>query len=149
MGDDREFCHVMMAADEPHRPLELLARSFGATEHAVLLGAGGHLRISVRAAKAQEVETPDMKPGIGQLIPPRAAIEAMGNRQRRREGAAMNVKHDLRCTRLLRGRRQIAQKQAQPFQMARDMEKFFPRVELRRRQRHETYQASWRKLTKQ
>ena len=40
-------CYAMMVADETYGPFDLLARRFGATEHGVMLGRFGHLRIGV------------------------------------------------------------------------------------------------------
>ena len=49
-----------------------------------------------------EVETPNVETGVGQLISPGVAVETMGDRQGRREGAAVDVKHDLRRVRVER-----------------------------------------------
>src|ERR1700722_7702063 len=47
MRDDRDFRHAMMVADEAYGPLDLLARTFGATEHGIAFGGLRHLRIGV------------------------------------------------------------------------------------------------------
>src|SRR6266852_3058537 len=54
----------------------------------------------------------------------------MGDRQRRREGAAVDIEDDLRRAALLRARRQIAQEQPESCQGAGDPEMLRARIEL-------------------
>jgi len=55
----------MMVADEARSPLDLSAWRFGATEDVLGFGGLANLRIGVRRAKAQEVETPDVESSFG------------------------------------------------------------------------------------
>jgi len=77
-----------------------------------------------------EVETPNVEAGVGQFISPGAAVETMSDRQGRREGAAVDIKHDLRRVRPVRIRRHVAEKQGPPLDAAVDAEMLFLRVEL-------------------
>ena len=46
------------------------------------------------ASKPMEIEAPDVESGVAQLVAPRASIEAMGDGQGGREGAAVHVQND-------------------------------------------------------
>src|SRR5262245_23957488 len=77
MSHDRHARHRMPTPDEFGRVLQLLARVFRAPESRMKLCGFAHLSITVGAAESQEVEPPDMKACVDELVAPRTAVEAV------------------------------------------------------------------------
>src|SRR5262249_20148718 len=111
--------------DERGSALDLRRRDRGAAKRRMALRRLRHLGIGVRGPEAVEVEAPSVEPGRDQRVAPRATVESVRDRQRRREGAAVHV--EPRRPR----RRQAAKEQAEPRDRARDTEMLLPRNELR------------------
>jgi len=75
-----------------------------------------------------KVERPNVEPGGAQLVAPRPPVKPVGDRQSGRKGAAMHIKDNpISCT---IGRRQMAQEQRAPVEVARDPEMLFEGIEL-------------------
>src|SRR5215472_3068882 len=120
-----------MTADEAHGILELSARGLGTAEGRMVLGGPGHLWIGVaQAAEAVEIQSPTVEAGGRELVAPGPAIEAMGDREGRSEGAAMDIEYRGRRggARLLS--RQPAQEQLVSRKRARNPEMLLPGIEL-------------------
>ena len=72
---------------------ELRHRVVDSTDRRPPAGVGLEAARTLGAAIAGEVEGPDIEAARGEIVHPRAAVEAIGHRQRRRKGRAMHIDH--------------------------------------------------------
>src|SRR5207248_1236528 len=92
MSNDGDTLHAAMRADPAHHLFDLPTGAIRHSQRRVVLGWFRHFRISIGLTEAVEVETPHIVAGRAQLVAPGSTIEAMSDRQSRRESATMNIK---------------------------------------------------------
>lgn len=91
-----------------------------------------HLRIGIgEPAEAVQIEPPDMESGATELVPPGAAVEAVRDRERRGESAAMDIQDDLAVRHHRAGGWEIAEEQRKPLMGAGYAEMLFAGIEPR------------------
>src|SRR5262245_39787160 len=129
MRDDRDPRHAMPITDVLDGPLDLQARTFGASQRHMVLRGLGHFRIRVRSAEAEEIAPPDVKARVGEFVTPGPTVEAVGDRESRRECRAMHVEDHLRRAGPAHGRWQIAQEKGEPLQLTGDPEMLLYRIQ--------------------
>lgn len=81
VSDQREARHVVLRQNEAHGGLELFACICRAAKRRVRLGGRGHLRIAVGGAEPEEIEAPDVEPGLDKRIAPGKSVKPMRDRQ--------------------------------------------------------------------
>src|SRR6185437_8298970 len=136
MRDQREARNALMIEDEAGRSLDLTGGILAVAQRSVKLGALRHRLVTVGMAEAVEIERPDVEARLVQGVSPRNAVEAMRDRERRREGGAVHVEHGTPIPAGGTHGRQVAQEQLQFRVRARDTEMLLARVEFGKVRNH-------------
>src|SRR5215470_395550 len=89
-----------------------------------------HFRIAVGMAETVEVEAPHVEAGVIQRVTPGPSIEAVRDRQCRRKGRAVYVKHRAARPKGRVRRGQKTQEQRHSFARPRNVEMLFSRIKL-------------------
>src|SRR5690242_8271228 len=97
MRYQRDLPHGVVLADEPRGLLDLPTGIVSRAKRFLALRRLRHVRISVRMTIAVKIKPPDVETPSTKFVAPGSAIEAMGNRQRRRKRRAVHIqRHSLR-----------------------------------------------------
>src|SRR5690349_20770191 len=119
-----------MRKNEPGRRRHLFGGILRDAKRRALGRRLAHLRITVGFAEAVEIEAPNVEAGLAQRIAPGFPIDAVRNRQSRRERRTVHIEHGAtRPEGRLRGREK-AQEQGQSCTGTGNAKMFLTRVEL-------------------